>query len=52
MQMIESKKMASNVKNEIKGWQSEMDVCERNMHMLENELEADVTFKVSSPQEG
>ena len=43
--------MASNiyVSNE---WQSELNVCERNRHMLENELETDVTFQVSSPQDG
>ena len=44
--------MASNAKNGSDGWQSEMNVCERNWHMLENELETDVTFQVSSPQDG
>ena len=44
--------MASSARNDIKDWQSEMNVCERNRHMLENELETDVTFKVSSSQSG
>ena len=44
--------MASNAINVSYDWQSEMNVCERNMHMLENELETDVTFEVSSPQDG
>ena len=29
-------------------WQGELNVCERNWYMLENELETDVTFQVSS----
>ena len=44
--------MASNARNVSGGWQSEMNVCERNRHMFENELETDVTFQVSSPQDG
>ena len=44
--------MASSGKNENLGWQSDLNVCQRNLHMLENELETDVVFQVSSPQDG
>ena len=34
------------------GWQSDLDVCERNRYMFEKELETNVTFQVSSAQDG
>ena len=33
-------------------WQSDLNVCERNWYMFEKELETNVTFQVSSPQDG
>ena len=34
------------------GWQGDLNVCERNWYMFENELETNVTFQVSSPLDG
>ena len=47
-----NKNNEDNANNENNSWQSEMNLCERNLHMLEHELETDITFKASSPQDG
>ena len=54
MSMKPNEDKPNNQLNEIgeDDWQSDLSVSERNWYMLQNELETDVTFQVSSPQNG